>query len=298
MRATTQRRSPPISTRPFPSSNRCSPATPAEAPLRPRYLEDIGGGLLARYRRTWRTGGSRGGDHGPPPVDRRYPDQFPFPRGPPLQPRARADRAQQSHDLGADLQAAVAAMREACRSGLTVAPAIVLWTAQEWGRWASARGAWAEAAEAHGHGLAAIDRLYESQLLPGAKQTWLGAAQGLAVAAAYALGADRCPGRCDARPRARPSSRAHGSHPAGSGRPCRRRGAGSCSLRGLRAGSGEGPRAREPGARDRGRPTRSDLAHATRTTSRTWPARRAATCGRRSVASNSCQGMRRFGCSS
>ena len=58
---------------------------------------------------------------------------------------------------------------------------------QFWGAWASERGASEEAVEAYGYGLTAIDQLYRTQLLPGAKQSWLGDAQGLAVAAAYAL---------------------------------------------------------------------------------------------------------------
>ncbi len=67
-------------------------------PPRPRYLEDIGGGLLARYRRTPGTGGSRGGDRGPPRIDRGDSGQFPFPGGPPRQPRLRYDGAPPSHE--------------------------------------------------------------------------------------------------------------------------------------------------------------------------------------------------------
>ena len=160
-------------------------ATPAEAPVRPRYLEDIGGGLLARYRRT----------RVPADLEAAIAALRESIEATPADSPYRESRlANLAYGLAerhgrtnaeTDLEAAIDAFRKSCRLGLT--PAITLGTAQAWGGWASARGAWAEAAEAYGHGLAAIDLLYRTQLLPGAKQTWLGAAQGLAVAAAYAL---------------------------------------------------------------------------------------------------------------
>ncbi len=162
-------------------------ATSAGGPMRPRYLEDVGSGLLARYRRTRVPADLEAAIAALRESIEATPADSPF----------RVDRlvnlgfALSEHygrtNAKDDLEAAVGAFREACRSGLAIAPAIVLGSAQAWGDWASVRGAWAEAAEAYGHGLAAIDRLYQGQLLPGAKQTWLGAAQGLAVAAAYAL---------------------------------------------------------------------------------------------------------------
>jgi CHAT domain-containing protein len=86
-----------------------------------------------------------------------------------------------------DLGAAVDAFRAACRLGLMLEPATALGAARSWGAWASERGAWTEAVEAYRNGLEAIDHLYKTQLLPGARQTWLADAQGLAASAAYAI---------------------------------------------------------------------------------------------------------------
>ena len=87
----------------------------------------------------------------------------------------------------ADLEAAIDAYRQACKLGLTLAPAVTLSTAQTWGLQAGEREAWDEAVEAYANGLAAIDQLYATQLMPGAKQAWLQDAQGVAAAAAYAM---------------------------------------------------------------------------------------------------------------
>jgi CHAT domain-containing protein len=160
-------------------------ATPADATARPVYLEMFGNGLRARFR----------GTREPADLEASIAALRESIEATPADSPYRESRlANLAYGLAerhgrtnaeTDLEAAIDAIRKSCRLGLT--PAITLGTAQQWGGWASARGAWAEAAEAYGHGLAAIDRLYQSQLLPGAKQTWLGAAQGLAASAAYAL---------------------------------------------------------------------------------------------------------------
>ena len=102
----------------------------------------------------------------------------------------------------ADLEAAIDAYRQACKLGLTLAPAVTLSTAQTWGLQAGEREAWDEAVEAYADGLAAIDQLYATQLMPGAKQAWLRDAQGVAAAAAYAMAKTGDSVRCLPRPRA------------------------------------------------------------------------------------------------
>ena len=55
------------------------------------------------------------------------------------------------------------------------------------------RSAWPEAVEAYGLGLEAVDRLYRIQLLRRHRETWLLAAEGLPLRAAYALAANGDP---------------------------------------------------------------------------------------------------------
>ena len=199
-------------------------ATPAEAPLRPRYLEDIGGGLLARYRRSGVPADLEAAITALRESVEATPADSPF----------RVDRLanlglglterHSSHERGADLEAAVAAMREACRSGLTIAPAIVLSNRPGMGRAGRARGKpGPRPPRRMGTASRPSTGCTRVQLLPGAKQTWLGDAQGLAAAAAYALariGAPAAAMLALERGRARVLTEAIQRR---SGRPCRRR---------------------------------------------------------------------------
>jgi CHAT domain-containing protein len=162
-------------------------ATPPDATNRPIYLSSLGGSLRARYRRTREpadleaaiTAYQAALDISAPDAPRRTGFLANLAGG--LRDR---------HALGGaatDLDAGVDAFRQACARGLMLEPSTALDAARAWGAWASERGAWPEAVEAYGNGLAAIDDLYQTQLLPGAKQTWLADAQGLAASAAFAV---------------------------------------------------------------------------------------------------------------
>jgi hypothetical protein len=77
--------------------------------------------------------------------------------------------------------------RRACAGGADFSLEWTVAASQAWGRWASRRGAWKEAAEAFRYGLGALGRLYSAQLLPSNKISWLKDYRNLATEAAYAL---------------------------------------------------------------------------------------------------------------
>ncbi len=76
---------------------------------------------------------------------------------------------------------------EAVRDGLVASLEWALAAALRWGDWASRRASWTEAAQAYGHALDAVQRLFREQLLREHKEAWLEQAQGLPGAAAFAL---------------------------------------------------------------------------------------------------------------
>jgi CHAT domain-containing protein len=162
-------------------------ATPPDATNRPIYLSSLGRSLRARYRRTREpadleaaiTAYQAALDTAAADAPRRT--GFLVNLGSGLRDRYALSGAPSDLDAGVD------AFRQACTRGLTLEPATALGAARAWGAWASERGAWPEAVEAYGSGLAAIDDLYQTQLLPGARQTWLADAQGLAASAAFAV---------------------------------------------------------------------------------------------------------------
>jgi hypothetical protein len=88
-----------------------------------------------------------------------------------------------------DLQEATAAWREACTQGLDAAPDLVLELAVTWGERAKRQPepAWAEAGEAFGYGLDAVERLVQVQLDRPDKEARLWESKGLPAAAAEAL---------------------------------------------------------------------------------------------------------------
>ena len=77
--------------------------------------------------------------------------------------------------------------REACELGLEVSLEGMLFTGDDWGGRASARGAWAEAGEAYGYAIRALQRLVGPQAQRAAKLDWLRRAPGIAANSAYAL---------------------------------------------------------------------------------------------------------------
>ncbi|GAA1261293.1 CHAT domain-containing protein [Kitasatospora nipponensis] len=87
----------------------------------------------------------------------------------------------------ADLHAAQALFRQVVTSGLTLNPDFARVDSLAWGQWAARRESWSEAAQAYDYGLQAMERLFRAQLTRTSKESRLHDAQGLAVAAAYAL---------------------------------------------------------------------------------------------------------------
>lgn len=86
----------------------------------------------------------------------------------------------------ADREAATAAYRSACASGLRAAPDAALIASRAWLDWAIQRTAWAEAAEAGELGLQAADQLYRAQAFRSQRESRLGETQGIANRTAYA----------------------------------------------------------------------------------------------------------------
>jgi tetratricopeptide (TPR) repeat protein len=96
--------------------------------------------------------------------------------------RALADRT----SAQADIDTARATFREACQTGLPVAPEIALIAAGNWLTWEIDRRDWRHAIVADGYALRAADLLHRSQQRRADRQTWLLESRGLAAEAAYA----------------------------------------------------------------------------------------------------------------
>ena len=96
-----------------------------------------------------------------------------------------AERHAVTHDES-DMNSAVAAYRDSCRSSLRLAPGQTLVPARQWGKWASSRQSWREAAEAYQFGVESMQRLFASHTSRRHKEQWLRQAEGLPALAAYA----------------------------------------------------------------------------------------------------------------
>ena len=79
------------------------------------------------------------------------------------------------------------ALRSSCELGLPADPEAALDAAKVWGRWASQREAWPEAAEAYRHAVHAIKVLSRTQQARPHKELWLIKAQGVPARAGYAM---------------------------------------------------------------------------------------------------------------
>ncbi|KUL21588.1 hypothetical protein [Actinoplanes awajinensis] len=88
----------------------------------------------------------------------------------------------------------VTAYRDACAHAQSAQPEIALNAGTEWGRWASARQDWPEAAHAYEQAMGAAEQLFRTQFDRTDKEVWLGAAGGLATATAEAHGRAGRPG--------------------------------------------------------------------------------------------------------
>lgn len=94
--------------------------------------------------------------------------------------RALADRT----SAQADIDAARASFREACRTGLLAAPEMALAAAGNWLTWEVARKDWRHAVVADGYAVRAADGLHRSQQRRAHRETWLLESRGLAAEAA------------------------------------------------------------------------------------------------------------------
>ncbi|MET9734625.1 hypothetical protein ABZZ79_29510 [Streptomyces sp. NPDC006458] len=86
-----------------------------------------------------------------------------------------------------DVEAARTSFREACTTGLSIAPEMTLAAADNWIRWSVRRAAWDEAGEADRYLLRAAEALHRAQALRSHREAWLVASRGLAQEGAYAL---------------------------------------------------------------------------------------------------------------
>jgi hypothetical protein len=89
-----------------------------------------------------------------------------------------------------DADRARQAYREATEAALERLPEQAAGSAISWGEWAAARESYAEAAEALGLGLRALERLFRVQLTPAHKESWLRDTQAIPMQAGYALALD------------------------------------------------------------------------------------------------------------
>ena len=87
----------------------------------------------------------------------------------------------------ADAERARQAYRSATRAGLERLPEQAIGSAGNWGTWAASRKSFAEAAEAFGYGLQALEQLFRAQVTRLHKETWLRDTQEISVQAAFAL---------------------------------------------------------------------------------------------------------------
>ena len=152
---------------------------------RPSYVNDLGGALLDRYQETGRRRDLRAALRAWRTALAQTPvTASSFARRAGNLARGTAVSAQ-ARTTGR----AVAARRlytESCRAGLDRDLEAALANATDWGRWASSRTAWGEAAAAYDTALVALERLFRSQLLRTHKEVWLVAAIDLPAAAALA----------------------------------------------------------------------------------------------------------------
>jgi tetratricopeptide (TPR) repeat protein len=85
------------------------------------------------------------------------------------------------------LAEAVSAYRCACSEAAAESPNVELLVARNWGRFATSREAWEEAAEAYRHAVSATEELFRRQLVRSDKEAWLALAAPVPAMAAYAL---------------------------------------------------------------------------------------------------------------
>jgi hypothetical protein len=94
---------------------------------------------------------------------------------------------------GQDVERARQAYRATTMTALERLPEQAIGSALSWGEWATARQSFAEAAEALGYGLQALDHLFQVQVTRLQKETWLRDSQAIPMLAAYALARDGDP---------------------------------------------------------------------------------------------------------
>ena len=85
------------------------------------------------------------------------------------------------------LAEAVTAYRRGCREAAAESPNVELVLARNWGRFATLREAWPEAAEAYRHAVNATEELFRRQPVRADQEAWLALAAPVPAMAAYAL---------------------------------------------------------------------------------------------------------------
>ena len=159
---------------------------PADSPHRRRYVSNLGAGLADRCGRTGQLADLDAAIAAyrealaSAPTDSPDRPRYLLNLGGGLRRRYQITRTL------ADLEGGIAAFEQTCQLGLVLAPAEALTGARAWAGWAAIRHRWSEAAQACEAGLQAIEQLYEIQLLPDAKETWLRESQNLGAHAAWA----------------------------------------------------------------------------------------------------------------
>ncbi len=161
--------------------------TPPDSPDLPSLLTSLGNGLRDRCDRTGQlTDLEEAIRVYQTAVQRTPPDSPGLPRNLNNLGNGLRDRYARTGQL-ADLEEAMRIYEQACLLGRERQPEAVIVAARSWGQWALARQTWDEAVRAYQYGLAALEQLYQTQLLQHEQQSWQREGQGLYARTAYAL---------------------------------------------------------------------------------------------------------------
>ncbi|MFC6084520.1 tetratricopeptide repeat protein [Sphaerisporangium aureirubrum] len=154
---------------------------PAGSPYRPKFLTNLGNVLLDRWAVL------QDGDDFTESVAVLTAAVEATPAGSPdLTGRLNNLAVTLQHGEPAHHPRAAGLFRTCCEHGLEAGVEGALMAAENWGRWALERRAFAEASEAYGFAWRAADRLYRTQAGRSYKQTWLLSFTGLSAGAALA----------------------------------------------------------------------------------------------------------------
>ncbi len=161
-------------------------STPQDSPIRPIYLNNLGGGLSDRYERTGRLKDLEAAIRASQQALACTPQDSP-------------DRPSILSNLGLglshrfacsgrldDLREAQDCYRKACAQGEQQELKVMLSAGRAWGHWAFERQAWEEAVEAYDYAYRAMERLFRTQFSRSGKTSWIGELRGVPSRAAFA----------------------------------------------------------------------------------------------------------------